>query len=81
LATLDRSVLVQAQTPQVFQYDLIRTAHEDAQQSGASVTDDAALVESRGFKVCAVPASSINLKVTTPEDLTIARAFLEGEKT
>ncbi|MBU0982596.1 MAG: 2-C-methyl-D-erythritol 4-phosphate cytidylyltransferase [candidate division Zixibacteria bacterium] len=79
LATLDRKVLCQAQTPQVFQYDLIRKAHEDARESGESATDDTALIERRGFKVRAVESSSINLKVTTPEDLLIARAFIEGE--
>ncbi len=78
LATLDRRVLFQAQTPQVFQYDLIKAAHEEAAAAGDdSATDDAALIEAKGFKVKVVEPTQPNPKITTQNDLDIA-AFLLG---
>ena len=78
IATVDRDSLYQAQTPQVFQYDLILAAHRQT-IVGAKVTDDALLIENRGFKVCVVEASSTNIKVTTPDDLIMAGALLRME--
>ncbi|HVP06857.1 MAG TPA: 2-C-methyl-D-erythritol 4-phosphate cytidylyltransferase [Candidatus Acidoferrum sp.] len=79
LGTLDRDSLYLAQTPQVFQYDLIMAAHAEA-DSSVAVTDDASLVEGRGFKVRVVEPSTPNIKVTTPDDLMIAEAFLRREE-
>ncbi len=79
LGTLDRDSLYLAQTPQVFQYDLIMAAHTETDGSIA-VTDDAALVESRGFKVRVVEPRTPNIKVTTPDDLLIAEALLRREE-
>ena len=79
LGTLDRDSLYLAQTPQVFQYDLILAAHAEA-DSSVAVTDDASLVEGRGFKVRVVEPSTPNIKVTTPDDLMIAEAFLRREE-
>lgn len=74
--TLDRSLLWAIQTPQVFRYDRIREAYEKAGAEGFYATDDAALMERYGGKVRVVMGSYRNIKVTTPEDITIAEAFL-----
>ena len=68
LKTLDRSKLGLVQTPQGFSVDLLRQAHV---HNTASVTDDAALVESLGGRVCTVPGESANVKITHPEDIRL----------
>ncbi len=73
--TPDRSLLWQAQTPQVFRYDLLLEAHRLCQ---ADVTDDAAMVESLGHQVRMFEGSYENIKVTTAGDLVVAEAFLRG---
>ncbi len=75
--TLDRSVLYAIQTPQVFPYSVIMNAHEKAQAEKFIGTDDAALVERYGGKVRIAEGSYSNIKITTPEDLTIAEALLK----
>jgi len=76
--TLNRGEFWAAQTPQVFDYDLLRQAHRQAQ---GEVTDDAALVEALGQRVKVFPGSPRNLKVTTPADLALAAALLaEGRE-
>ncbi len=77
ISTLDRSKLYQAETPQVFQYDLIMEAHR-ANNIDPDTTDDAFLVERSGFKVKTVIPEKPNLKVTTEDDLKLAE-FLLGE--
>lgn len=78
LGTLERDSLYLAQTPQVFDYDLILEAHQSA-SAGQLVSDDAALIESRGFKVRVVEPTAPNLKVTTADDLAIVEALLRKE--
>ncbi|HWQ62067.1 MAG TPA: 2-C-methyl-D-erythritol 4-phosphate cytidylyltransferase [Negativicutes bacterium] len=78
-ATPDRNTLWAIQTPQVFAAPLLHRAYAAAAQGGVLATDDAALVERLGHKVRIVPGSYRNLKITTPEDLTVARALLESE--
>ena len=73
--TLERSSLWQAQTPQAFRYDIIKKAYENAK---SNATDDSKLVEDLGIKVKMVMGSYENIKVTTPEDLIIAEAFLKN---
>jgi 2-C-methyl-D-erythritol 4-phosphate cytidylyltransferase len=77
ISTLDRTRLYLAETPQVFQYDLIMSAHKMA-PAEKRATDDAYLVESLGFKVKAVIPESLNLKITTEEDLILAKHILAG---
>lgn len=80
LSTLERNSLYLAQTPQVFQYDLIMAAHKVAHSGKANnITDDAALIEARGFKVKIVEPASPNIKVTTHDDLILAEALLTKE--
>jgi 2-C-methyl-D-erythritol 4-phosphate cytidylyltransferase len=78
LNTLRRDSLYQAQTPQVFRYDLIMAAHREVEADPA-ITDDAALIEARGFKVRVVEPSSVNLKITARQDLLLAEAVLRRE--
>jgi len=75
--TLDRSVLWEIQTPQVFRKDLILDAYK--RFGHLSVTDDAMLVEKMGHKVRVVLGSCDNIKITTPEDLVIAGAILKAK--
>lgn len=76
--TLDRGNIWLAQTPQVFRYDLIRNAHENARKERITGTDDAMLLErTLGTRVKIIPGSRNNIKITTPEDLLIARALLK----
>ena len=71
--TLDRRNLWAAQTPQVFDYELLCEAHRLAANDA---TDDAALVEALGRRVKVFPGSPRNLKVTTAADLALAQALL-----
>jgi len=80
--TIDRSKLWMVQTPQIFRTSLLREAYANAQQTGATFTDDTAVVEQMGHPVQVVLYHGINLKVTTPSDWKLAEACLqlgEGE--
>src|SRR5206468_10428430 len=72
-ATLDRSELWAAQTPQAFRAALLREAHEKARRDGVVGTDDAMLVERLGHAVRVVRGLAENVKITTPGDLRRAR--------
>jgi 2-C-methyl-D-erythritol 4-phosphate cytidylyltransferase len=74
--TLPREMLWQAQTPQSFRFATIYSAHREAEQKGFMGTDDASLVERRGGVVRIVQGDYKNIKITTPEDLILAEAFL-----
>ena len=75
--TPDRATLFAAQTPQVFDFDLLRGALKKAELDGYAVTDDASAVEYMGMKVKIVEGDERNIKVTTPMDLKIAEMLLE----
>ena len=77
IATPDRSTLRAVQTPQVFDFDLLRGALQKAASDKAAVTDDCSAVERRGMKIRLVAGDERNLKVTTPLDLKIAELLLE----
>jgi 2-C-methyl-D-erythritol 4-phosphate cytidylyltransferase len=75
--TLDRSKLLQVQTPQGFRSGLLIQAHEQAELEGWYATDDAALVE-RFFPEQPVKIFETgyhNIKITTPEDIPVAEAI------
>jgi 2-C-methyl-D-erythritol 4-phosphate cytidylyltransferase len=78
--TPPREALWQAQTPQSFRFGVIYDAHRAAEQEGFMGTDDASLVERRGGAVRIVRGDYRNIKITTPEDLVLAEAFLAGER-
>ncbi|MCL2677422.1 MAG: 2-C-methyl-D-erythritol 4-phosphate cytidylyltransferase [Clostridiales bacterium] len=75
-ATLDRSLLYAAQTPQVFRAGILRRAYAEAGGKLARATDDAALVEMLGQAVSIVEGGYENIKLTTPEDFAVAEAIL-----
>ena len=76
-STPDRSTLRAVQTPQVFDFDLLRGALQKARDDGTEVTDDCSAVERLGMKIRLVEGEERNLKVTTPLDLKIAELLLE----
>ena len=77
--TPNRKCVWTIQTPQIFSYSLIREAHDSIRQKDMSkITDDAMVVEQEtGAKVALAEGSYQNIKITTPEDLDIAEAFLK----
>ncbi len=77
-ATPPREELWLAQTPQAFRYPVIRAAHEVAAAERFLGTDDASLVERMGKEVHVVLGDYRNIKITTPEDLVLAEAFLRA---
>ena len=76
-ATPNRSSLFAVQTPQVFDFDLLRGALQKVLEGGGALTDDCAAVEALGMKVHLTQGSEENIKVTTPLDLVVAEAILE----
>ena len=75
--TPDRNTLKAIQTPQVFDFDLLRGALKKAASDKLAITDDCSAVELLGFKVRIVEGDERNIKVTTPMDLKIAELLLE----
>jgi 2-C-methyl-D-erythritol 4-phosphate cytidylyltransferase len=78
--TLDRSLLWRAQTPQVFNRQILMQAHTQVPHD-IPVTDDAQLVELANLgKVVLIPGDERNLKITTPADIQMAEALLQAER-
>lgn len=83
--TPPRNLVWTVQTPQVFDTELITKAYgllmerlDEIQKAGVQITDDAMVVEFLLHQpVKLVPASYQNIKITTPEDLMIAKSFLQ----
>lgn len=73
--TVPREELVRVQTPQGFRADWIREAHRAAAEEGWEATDDVDLVQRLGHPVVPVSGSSMNIKITTPEDWTAALRY------
>jgi 2-C-methyl-D-erythritol 4-phosphate cytidylyltransferase len=77
VATLDRTTLWAAQTPQAFRADLLQSAYTWADSvARAAFTDEAGMVEAFGRLVAVVRGDRSNIKVTEPADLAIAEALL-----
>lgn len=73
--TLRRDEIWEIQTPQVFKKDLIMRAYRSIKDGECGLPDDAFLVERLGYRVALVMGSSLNIKITTPEDLILAMAI------
>ena len=73
--TIDRSELVNIQTPQGFSFALLKKAHELAEKDGFLGTDECSLVERMGHPITLVEADRDNIKITSPEDIAAARAI------
>ncbi|WP_420639022.1 2-C-methyl-D-erythritol 4-phosphate cytidylyltransferase [Candidatus Poriferisocius sp.] len=71
---VDRSTLQAVQTPQAFRAELLRAAHADA----AEATDDAGLLEAAGHPVVTVAGHPRNIKITHPDDVAAAEAWLRS---
>ena len=78
-STIPRSTIWLAQTPQAFQKDILAAALQAADSDNISGTDEAALVERLGHQVAVVEGSSLNIKITTPEDWQYAATILEQQ--
>jgi len=76
-ATVDRSNLVAAQTPQVFRYDVLRDALERAMREKVDGTDEAGIAARYGYDVRVIAGDPHNIKITRPEDLALAQAHFE----
>jgi len=77
LRTVARTGLFRVQTPQGFSYEVLKKALDKAVEDDYYGTDEAVLVERTGIEICAVEGDPRNIKVTTPDDIIIAEAFLE----
>jgi 2-C-methyl-D-erythritol 4-phosphate cytidylyltransferase len=80
--TIPRDRLILAQTPQVFRFDLLKSAFSKAREDGFTGTDESSLVERLDqIEVSVIPGSDRNLKITKPSDMDLARMFLAEEMT
>jgi 2-C-methyl-D-erythritol 4-phosphate cytidylyltransferase len=73
---VDRSKFRLIQTPQTFDLRVIKQAYECTEDP--SLTDDASVAEKAGYRISLFEGSYENIKITTPEDLVIAQALLNG---
>jgi 2-C-methyl-D-erythritol 4-phosphate cytidylyltransferase len=78
--TIERKNLVNIQTPQGFSTSVLNKAFEKAGDNLESYTDDASIVEAAGTSVYTVQGDYKNIKITTPEDLILAEAYLKYYK-
>ncbi len=76
--TFERQKVWLAQTPQAFPYGLILKAHKLAEERGFLGTDDSSLAEAMGLCPRVVEGTRSNIKITTPEDLKLARSALDA---
>jgi len=79
-ATVDRSGLWAAQTPQLFPVRALSDAIDAAQRDGRELTDEASAMELAGRRPKLVMGSAANIKITHPSDLAIAEAWLNWAK-
>ncbi len=77
--TLPREMIYLAQTPQAFRRDVLKRALELGARDPFHATDEAALVERAGLPVRLVDGDASNIKITTPEDLTMAEAIAAAQ--
>jgi len=78
--TLDRSKLWAVQTPQTFRIEILKKAYDHAMENHIEATDDCMLVEQMGYKIKMIEGSYENIKITTPEDILLAEAIIEGRE-
>ncbi len=77
-ATVDRSMLYAAQTPQIFHSEIIKKAY--CQAYDTAFTDDASVVERYGKSLSFINGERLNIKITTQDDLLLARAIISLRK-
>lgn len=79
--TLERSALAAVQTPQIFDFHKLLQAYEGAWRDNYYGTDDASLFEKYAGRVKVIEGDINNIKITHPQDLVWARAFIKADKT
>ncbi len=79
--TVDRTGLWRALTPQMFRYGALCAALDAAFASGRSPTDESQALEWSGAQPARVEGAASNIKITTAEDLAVARALVAAERT
>lgn len=75
IKTIDRSSLYNTQTPQAFEYNLIKNAHQELE--GQDFTDDAGMLEHLGEDVYILEGDYRNIKITTQSDIELAKIYLK----
>ncbi|MCL6416362.1 2-C-methyl-D-erythritol 4-phosphate cytidylyltransferase [Aestuariirhabdus sp. Z084] len=80
VATVDREQLWHAYTPQMFRYGLLRQALAYVLERDELVTDEAAAIEAFGYHPRMIEGASDNIKITRPEDLTLAEFYLARQQ-
>lgn len=78
ISTPDRSKLFAVQTPQIFSFEMYKKALSKAEQDNMDFTDDCQLIEYIGGKVKMVQGSYDNIKITTPDDISLAENILRN---
>jgi 2-C-methyl-D-erythritol 4-phosphate cytidylyltransferase len=78
-ATVARDSLWHAYTPQMFRYGLLQAALLKALEDGYEVTDESSAMEHAGHRPLMVEGHADNIKITRPEDLPLARYFLQQQ--
>jgi 2-C-methyl-D-erythritol 4-phosphate cytidylyltransferase len=79
IQTIDRTKIWRALTPQMFRYELLTNALEAAKKLNHAVTDEASAMEYQGYVPKIIEGRSDNIKITRPEDLSLAAFFLENQ--
>ncbi|MFW5426522.1 MAG: 2-C-methyl-D-erythritol 4-phosphate cytidylyltransferase [Methylophagaceae bacterium] len=78
--TVMREGLWRASTPQMFRLNTLKDALQMAKQQQLIVTDEASAIELAGLKAIMVEGHSDNIKITVPQDLALARLFLQQQR-
>lgn len=79
IKTLNRAKLWEVQTPQCIRPDLLREGFRLVKEKGLEVTDDVSIIEAMGLPVKITAGSYTNIKVTTPDDMSVAEKFLDEQ--
>lgn len=78
--TVDKSVqrksYLRAQTPQAFRSDILIASSKMAEERGFECTDEAQMVELSGYPVSVLKGSERNIKITSPDDMTLVKSLL-----
>jgi 2-C-methyl-D-erythritol 4-phosphate cytidylyltransferase len=76
IKTVPREEIFEAHTPQIFSYPVIWKFHQKAKELSGQFTDDASILEYFGIEVDTYETKEVNLKITTQEDLELAKYIL-----
>ena len=80
VATIDRSTLWRAYTPQMFRYQTLLNALENALKKGLLITDEASAIEAEGLTPKMVKGHVDNIKITQPGDIELAEFYLSKQE-